>query len=207
MTKAKLLPLIFSCSCLSYVSGANAFEIEHGSHIHGEARLNIVIEGQTLSAELESPVYNFTGFEREAQTDKERRAIKQAKLQIEDAALLFKLPDSAECKVADVDVEFGGHEADHKTHHHDDHEADEENAQGNEEEHQEHEEGHQEHEEGHQDLHANYQFLCGNPDALNRINFAFFELFPELTGLEVNLLTEQGALVKNLTKQSSEISF
>ena len=38
------------------------------AHVHGEAELNIVIEGRELLMELESPSFNLVGFEHEPQS-------------------------------------------------------------------------------------------------------------------------------------------
>ena len=218
MFKNKVLPAVLASLSLS--STAIAYEIEHGSHVHGEAVMNIAIEGKKLAVELDSPLFNFTGFEHEAETKDDKQALQQAIAGLQNADKLLLLPMAANCILRDADVELGtevGHDENHERHeeHHDGHEK---HAEHEHEEHHQHEDEehhgkhaeheHDEHEQGesHQDIHAAYVFSCAKPEAINKIGFAFFKQFPELQAIKVNLISDKGALVKEVTKQYSELS-
>lgn len=198
MFKNKVLPAVLASLSLS--STAIAYEIEHGSHVHGEAVMNIAIEGKKLAVELDSPLFNFTGFEHEAETKDDKQALQQAIAGLQNADKLLLLPMAANCILRDADVELGtevGHDENHERHeeHHDGYEKHADH------EHDEHEQG-----ESHQDIHAAYVFSCAKPEAINKIGFAFFKQFPELQAIKVNLISDKGALVKEVTKQYSELS-
>ncbi|MEK9704254.1 MAG: DUF2796 domain-containing protein, partial [Deltaproteobacteria bacterium] len=45
------------------------------AHVHGEAKLNIVFEGQELLIELRSPSYNLVGFEHEPKTKNQHELV------------------------------------------------------------------------------------------------------------------------------------
>ncbi len=199
MFKKKALPAVLASLSLSSV--AIAYEIEHGSHVHGEAVMNIAIDGTTVAVELDSPLFNFTGFEHDAETKEDKQTLQKTITGLQNADKLLVLPVAANCVLKDADVELGseGHDEDHEhehEEHHDEHKKDTEH------EHEEH------HDQGanHQDIHAAYAFSCTKPEAINKIGFAFFKQFPELQAIKVNLISEQGALVKEVTKQYSELS-
>ncbi|MFY0676670.1 MAG: DUF2796 domain-containing protein [Neptuniibacter sp.] len=204
MFKNKVLPAVLASLSLS--STAIAYEIEHGSHIHGEAVMNIAIEGKKLAVELDSPLFNFTGFEHEAETKEDKQALQQAIAGLQNADKLLLLPIAANCILRDADVELGtevGHHENHERHEeHHEHEDEEHHEKHAEHDHEEH------HDQGgnHQDIHAAYVFSCAKPEAINKIGFAFFKQFPELQAIKVNLISDKGALVKDVTKQSSELS-
>ena len=49
-----------------------------GAHVHGHGRLNIAIEGNTISMELEVPGMDIVGFEHEPSTPEQKAAVAQA---------------------------------------------------------------------------------------------------------------------------------
>ena len=50
----------------------------HGSHVHGEVILNIVLEEDRLDVEMISPAMNITGFEHAPSTEQERATLSEA---------------------------------------------------------------------------------------------------------------------------------
>lgn len=195
MFKNKVLPAVLASLSLS--STAIAYEIEHGSHVHGEAVLNIAIDGEKVAVELDSPLFNFTGFEHEAETKDDKQALQQAIVGLQNADKLLLLPMAANCILRDSDVGLGS-EAGNDEHHEEHHDGHEKHV---EHDHDEHEQG-----ESHQDIHAAYVFSCAKPEAINKIGLGFFKQFPELQAIKVNLISDKGALVKEVTKQYSELS-
>lgn len=103
-------------------------------------------------------------------------------------------------------------EDEHEDHAHDDHAHEEKEEHAHEahdheenehEEHAEHDhdehahddhEDHAEAEEGtHTEFHAEYMFECANPEKLDRIQFSYFERFPNALELDVQMVSDAGA--------------
>lgn len=221
-----LLKSVFLIAAVTSGSLA-AFERQHEAHVHGEAELNLVLEGQKLSAELKSPLMNIVGFEHEATSAADKAAIAAADKALEDVYNRFKLPKKALCLVDTVEVHMAsehdehdehGHEEQHEQHtehdHSKDHDQHEEHAHENEhhDHHKEHAhtKDHDEHnheEAEHRDLHAHYEFKCVKPEALDQIELDFFTKFPGMEALHVNLLDDKGAQQVELTSENRVIKF
>ena len=75
---------------------------ELGPHEHGHGKLNIAIEGNRVSMELEVPGADIVGFEHEASTPDQKAAVEKAKATLSDALAVFKLPAGAGCKLAEA---------------------------------------------------------------------------------------------------------
>ena len=65
---------------------------EAGAHVHGASKLNLAIEGRTISMELTAPADDIVGFETRPRTDKQRAAVEQATSTLRDPLRLFTLP-------------------------------------------------------------------------------------------------------------------
>lgn len=82
---------------------------QHGSHVHGEAVLNIVLEKRELMLEIESPSMNILGFEHAPKTDEQKAALEKAEIILRDNAQVIKFEggactsDSTEIEVPDFD--------------------------------------------------------------------------------------------------------
>jgi len=79
------------------VSATSHAQSSAGAHVHGQARLDLTIEGRTLRIEAELPMETLTGFERAPRTDDERRRLGQA-LETVRSATLFRPSADAGCK-------------------------------------------------------------------------------------------------------------
>jgi len=69
------------------------------THQHGVATLTVVLQGQRLAFEFESPAVNLTGFERAPQSEAEQRAASYAKGQLQQAPRLFITSPGANCRL------------------------------------------------------------------------------------------------------------
>lgn len=67
------------------------------AHVHGEARLEVVLDGEALALRFESPLDGLLGFERAPRTAAEKQAVQAMKGRLEDPARLFSLPSEAGC--------------------------------------------------------------------------------------------------------------
>ena len=96
------LPVVASLLMLTGVTAA-----QQSAHVHGIATLNLAMEGDELEIEFVSPAGNIVGFEHEAVTAAERRAIRDAIEQLRKGNELFDLPLAASCSLHVAEVEHG----------------------------------------------------------------------------------------------------
>ena len=183
-------PTIAMIAILSLISSAPTLAQEPtrqlDAHVHGQGKLNIVIEGQTIAMELEIPAWDIVGFGHEPSTDKQKEVMKSAKETLHDKPLsLFVLPKEANCKLASSKV---GHE--HADEHHED-------------EHKEHKG--EEKDAEHSEFHAKYKVLCKSPEKLTSIKFAFFKRFANSKELDVTIIGKKGAKKYEVTPQKPVI--
>jgi len=140
------------------------------SHSHGDASLAIVLEGSTVTVELDTPLYNLLGFEHIAETAKQKAAVQKAEFVLSNRSSLFAFNSQAGCELSDktIFVELGldDHE-DHEEDHDDDHVDDDL------------------HDETHKDVTIQYDYKCSNPKALKNVTVNLFEYFENLTKLDL----------------------
>jgi hypothetical protein len=67
------------------------------AHVHGEARLEIAIDGNILAIHFESPLEGLLGFEHAPLTAAEKQAVQTMKVRLETPGKLFTLPPEAAC--------------------------------------------------------------------------------------------------------------
>jgi len=96
------------------------------AHRHGEAELDVALEGDTLHILLTGPLEALVGFERAPRSEAERRALNAMAQTLRDAERMFALPAQAGCSAAGVTLDSpvldgqpvsGGH-ADMAAHYH-----------------------------------------------------------------------------------------
>lgn len=78
----------------------------HG-HVHGQARLDLTLEGSRLAIEAELPMETLTGFERAPRTDDERARLQRA-LDSLRATGVFRPASEAGCKAATPLLRWSG---------------------------------------------------------------------------------------------------
>jgi hypothetical protein len=205
MSHLKLSPLLGPIALFFSVQSATAYEIEHGTHQHGNAQMNVVVEGSSVAAEFTSPLYNLVGFEHEARTPEEI-ALMQQQRQILATGEGVVLSTAAECHLLQAEVEMGEeiHEQHKEGEHEHEHEHDHDHDHDKKHDHAAHD--HHD-EEAHQDVRVNYLFECHKPEKLNQISIGWFQPFSNMTEIEVNLLNSQGAKVFKLNREQSVVTW
>jgi len=144
-------------------------------HVHGEARLDVVLEGQALTLTLHSPAFNLLGFEHPAHTEQEKAALQALESAMRVPAHWIELPAAADCALSRVEI-GQRHELTlegHEQHEENEHEED----------------AHQVHDE-HMDLNFDYRFLCAAPENLDRAQLTLFSRYPALESLEAQVITQ-----------------
>ena len=148
----------------------------HSAHVHGEAKLSLALEGNTLEINLESPSVNIVGFEHKASTPEQAHAVEEAEALLKSTQKLF-IFSGTRCDVKEVKVDVSGLENEHLDHHEDDH-------------------GHHDEHHGHDDTHSeigvNYSFTCAQGEKLTSVTVELLNQFPGIEEMDVMWITEAG---------------
>ncbi|MFF7106268.1 DUF2796 domain-containing protein [Pseudomonas sichuanensis] len=187
-----LLALPFALLPLAVVHAHDEHDHDHGTlaaHEHGVAKLNVVLDGNTLELELDSPAMNLVGFEHAASTDADKAKVAAARQQLEQPLKLFGLAQAAGCKDEAQELQsplFGD-----AAHADDDGDA------------HEHEHGHQ-----HADVNAHYQFTCATPAKLAQLDLdPLFKTFPQTQKINVQLIGPNGQKGVEATAAKAVVAF
>ncbi|MCX8086773.1 MAG: DUF2796 domain-containing protein [Rhodocyclaceae bacterium] len=169
----KNLPLIFALAC-----AAPAF----AQHVHGEGRLELTLDRETLSIELVIPLEAAVGFERPPRNDKEKAALAQAAAALEGVP--FTPSAAAQCTLQEkrIHVPFTGGDDRHEAHSH---------AGG----------------QHHADLEARFVFRCTQPAALQTIETSLFSSFKRLYRLEARRVGPSGQGAQRLTPKRPHLAW
>ena len=157
------------------------------AHVHGEAELNIVFEGQKLLVELESPSFNLVGFEHEPKTLEQKNLVKKTIELLENFKSVANLSEEASCNIIDtkVSTSMKGVEEGLGEHHEDEHHEDEHH----EDEHHEDEHQHSE-KEIHSEFFATYFLTCTRPENLKSIELKLFSTFSLIEEVDVQMISQ-----------------
>ncbi|MBB94171.1 MAG: hypothetical protein CML68_06180 [Rhodobacteraceae bacterium] len=165
---------------------------ELGAHEHGVGQLDIAIEGDSIVMELHAPGADIVGFEHAAESNEDKGMVKAALAALEKPLALFELPEDAGCSVvsANAGLELEEHDDHDEDHGHDD---DNDDHDDHDEDHAGHDD-HDDHAAGHSEFHAEYELTCTDMKAADRMEFAYFAIFPNAQELDIQLVTGTGAL-------------
>jgi hypothetical protein len=75
-----------------------------GAHIHGQAVLEIAVDGETVQLNLYSPLDNLLGFEHAPRIEEERRAVRAMAAKLHQAGSLFVFTPSAGCRLESTNL-------------------------------------------------------------------------------------------------------
>lgn len=157
---------------------------QHGAHVHGIGKLNIVLEGKEVHIELDSPAANIVGFEHQPKSAEDRAALERAVNTLRDGDRLFLFSREAGCRqekamvesdmLKDMDEKHRGHDHGH------DHGAKDKDK---------------DHDHAHADIRVEYHFACGRPDRVEQLVVELFDAFPGTERLDVQYVigSRQGA--------------
>lgn len=139
------------------------------AHLHGAAQLAVVLEGDLVIVELETPLYNILGFEHAPETEAQITTVKSAEASLVQGGKLFSFNGSALCdyQAKDDDIALFGDHAVHdddvkKDHAHEDH-----------------------HDKGHKDVLLQYSFRCQDSSELSMMTVSLFDVFENMSDLDV----------------------
>lgn len=159
-----------------FVSMAHAEERrEMSSHVHGQGSLAIVVEGNNIQMELAVPGMDIVGFEHEADTARQKRAIEAALNDLKEPLNLFVFPDTADCSVISADAKLLAEE-----HEHDQNAAEAKKVVKIDED------------DYHAEFWASYALTCRDTEQIKSINFRFFDRFRDSWELDVSFIDADG---------------
>ena len=209
-----LAPLSLAIVALHSVVPAHAQEL--GAHEHGAAQLDVLIDGDMLLIDLDTPAANVLGFEHAPSTDEQRDAVASARALLESGELF--VPDAAAgCTLdsAEVEIALADEDAEHSDEHHDDEheeghdeEHGDEHAEDHDDEHaDDHGDEHADHEDAvHSDITAAYAYRCDEPAALDQVTTTLFGAFDGgFEDIDVQLAGPGGQSAAELSPQQTTI--
>lgn len=176
----RLIPLVLLSLATLPVLAAGEGHDQHGNHpahVHGVGKLDVALEGNTLTLHLDSPLINLVGFEHEANSGKDKDAVRAAVKNLRDVNRMFATDAAAQCKPAEVQLESAALPpallGEKKS-------ASSEAAPT----------------DGHADLDGDFTLVCASPGALATVDVSgLFAAFPGFHRIDVQLVTpkKQGA--------------
>ena len=166
----------------SYALGQHT---KHGAHLHGVAELTVAVEENAIEMMFTAPAASVVGFESEAASSEQLKAVEDARLVLRDPFRLVTFVGK-ECDLVQAVIDLTAISSSQK----DEHEAHDEG-------HDDHDEGHGDHdsadgEESHSDIIAKYEFECSSYDQLKKLQFGPNELLFGLDKVNVMWVSESG---------------
>jgi hypothetical protein len=164
------------------LAGGQVLAHEPGAHVHGNATLQIAVDGPTVQLDLDSPLDNLLGFEHAPRSSKEKQAAQAMADTLRRPAALFILTPAAQCTPASVQLtapvlNLGTPEAGA--------------AQDGD----------------HADLEAGFAFNCRVPSALKDIEVKLFDAFPGIHRLDTQVAGPRGQAAAKLTTKQRRLSW
>ena len=154
------------------------------AHVHGHGKLNIAVEGNKVSLDLDAPGADILGTESFANAEAKAAALKEVQGRFSDPLKVFVLPPAAQCTAVKSEVEFEGDGAKDGGDKAGDHAG---------------EAG------GHADITAEFELSCGNPSALTGIEFKYFDVFKNAESLDVAIVTSKGQTSAEVSRASPRL--
>lgn len=151
------------------------------AHVHGEAHLQVALEGSTADLILRSPSANLLGFEHEPKTAEQENALRDAREWLK-ATPLVQTPDN-DCKLAAGSVHFEQDARD--DHNHGSHDHDEDQGR-------------------HSDVEVSQQLECGS-NLADSLTTPLTGRFPGIEHLTVEWISSDGQGHTELHAGESEI--
>ena len=82
--------------------GALVLAQHHGPHVHGAARLEVSLDGPTLSLRFTSPLENLLGFEHAPRTEQQKKSVRDMAESLRKADAHFRTTPAARCEPVSI---------------------------------------------------------------------------------------------------------
>jgi hypothetical protein len=188
----------------SLVHGAS---LAQHAHVHGNANLQVTIDGPALRVTLSSPLENLIGFEHAPRTDKQKAAAQALGERLAKPAALLVASREARCTptasvvnapVLGMNGVIEGREDKQPS------------AQAGKAAHRGHSHGAKKGEtggDGHAELLAQFTYRCEQPAALKGIEVRLFDAFPGLRRIDTQIVGPAGQKAVRLSSSQRLISW
>lgn len=187
--------------------GFTASAAAQHAHEHGVADLRIAMEGSTLLVEFESPLANLVGFEHDARTDAERKAMADLTKRLRAPAGLLSLPAAAGCTLKEVELELPGADGHAHHDHKHDHGHKHDHAKKHDHGHKHHDHKHHDHAHGdeHADAYVAWEFACTSAAALDAVEVKLIEAFPAIRVLRAETAGPRGQAASRIEQPTARL--
>ncbi len=164
----------------------------HAAHEHGAGKLNLVAEGNKLTAQFEVPSESIYGFEYEPKTaaDKKKREAGGEKLKSNIEKMII-LDSKLGCKFTTTKLDLHANEAD------DEAEADAKKPKDAKEQ--------AKHDAEHSETHAEFVAECKSPLAGTKVTFGFSKFFPRVRTVKIQALSGEKQAGAEIEKDKGSI--
>lgn len=153
---------------------------EHAAHIHGGAKLQVAIDGNTVTLMLESPMDSLVGFEHSASNDPEKASLAKLIGALEKPDAVFVFSAAAGCTSSATKLEsplIADESHEHK------------------------------HEEAHSDLDGEFVFNCSTADKLKGLTVNLFDIAANLHDLDVEVAAPHGQTAAELKPDKRTVTW
>ncbi|WP_286220876.1 ZrgA family zinc uptake protein [Marinobacter apostichopi] len=185
-TTTRLLPLP-----VLLLSALTASAENLNAHQHGQAELQLAMDGQLVELMALSPAHNLLGFEHEPRTEAEQEAVESALTWLTETPLINTVSGSCSIQTSEVHYAFAGDDGDDAHH----------------EEHGDHE--HEHHESGevtHTDIEAFQTLICPDLAHDSQLVTSLSEQFPAIEDLDIEWAGPEGQGALRLEQGITEFS-
>ncbi|MBB5392029.1 MULTISPECIES: DUF2796 domain-containing protein [unclassified Herbaspirillum] len=161
----------------------------HPAHEHGVGKLDVALEGNTLTLHLDTPLVNLVGFEHAATSARDKETVQAMAKALRDAGRMFATDAAAQCKPAEIQLQsavlppalLGEKTASGAA----------QAAAPN---------------DGHADLDGDFTLVCASPGALNTVDASgLLRAFPGFQRIDVQLATPKKQAAFQLTPGNAAI--
>lgn len=177
-----ILILLVSFSVKTHANETDRYEHrQHEAHVHGEAKLNILIDETMLVFELETPALNVLGFEHEPKTNQEKEKVNKVNRILSSYKNVISVPH-LNCE--QKQVETISPYADKTIQINDDHEH---------------------HETDHSEYYLSYSLTCEDINKLETIEVTLFDNFQGFENIKATWINQAGAGSYEITREQRVI--
>ncbi|MDP1650635.1 MAG: DUF2796 domain-containing protein [Rubrivivax sp.] len=145
------------------------------AHEHGVVRVDVAVQGDSFTVNLDAPLDSLLGFERAPRNDKERQAVDEVLARLRSGAGLFDADAAAQCTLGKAEVSAPVLEAGAA-------------AMG-----------------GHADIDAGYELRCAQPAQLRTLDLGLFEAFRRIQRIDVQVAGARGQVKATLKRPARSV--
>lgn len=142
-----------------------------GAHVHGQALLQVALEGERIEVVFETPAANLVGFEYKPGTDAERKLVAEVRQWLKSTPLVNTAAST--CRVEHASVSTTLDQDTHYKHGHDEHEG---------------EHGHDEDADSHSEFEVSQQLVCNVAPGENLVT-PLLSRYPSINTLNIDWVT------------------